>query len=302
MDITKGFVTLAVGHERYYKLAANLLKSYKLRTNEHYPFAIFADRQNEYTRMFDKVIILEQPSYSYNDKLQMLNNPPFTHNIFIDADCIVYGDINTYWEHYIGNIQYTCGVRCFGKSLPTTSTEGWFNINDIGEYKDKITFIPQMHGGIIFFTDDHITKKIYNLSQCIAENYSKYKFKYFNSPADEPILALCMAINNIHPIELSSSESEKAFCFYPTVCKIRTTNTHRCLLDVSPDGNRWISNVKLLHWQNVNTQKPIYRIEVAKLSINYNFILAILYYFYHSSYFLNNQIHRIIRKIKQVCH
>lgn len=35
-----GFVTLAVGDDRYYKLAANLLQSYRLNGNCDAPFAI----------------------------------------------------------------------------------------------------------------------------------------------------------------------------------------------------------------------------------------------------------------------
>lgn len=75
----------------------------------------------------------------------MLNNPPFDENIFIDADCLVYKDINRYWDYFPEK-----GVTCFGKALPLTSHKGWFEIGDIGEYKEKISFIPQMHGGVIF--------------------------------------------------------------------------------------------------------------------------------------------------------
>lgn len=44
----KGFVTLAVGDEKYFRLAANLLNSYKLQTLYPMPFAIIADRENKY--------------------------------------------------------------------------------------------------------------------------------------------------------------------------------------------------------------------------------------------------------------
>ena len=97
-----GFVTLAVGDERYYQLAANLLRSYRLNGNCQAPFAIFADRENEYTAMFDKVVLMQSPHRSYLDKLEMLATPPFEHNIFIDADCLIYNDINSFgmqrWE------------------------------------------------------------------------------------------------------------------------------------------------------------------------------------------------------------
>ena len=45
----KGFVTLAVGDERYYKLAFNLLLSYRYHNKSSIPFAIIADRKNKYT-------------------------------------------------------------------------------------------------------------------------------------------------------------------------------------------------------------------------------------------------------------
>ena len=96
----RGFVTLAVGDEKYYKLATNLLNSYKYNTKNFMPFAIIADRCNEYTEKFDKVVLLERATYSYMDKLEMLNHPPYDENIFIDADCLAYGDINEFWRYF----------------------------------------------------------------------------------------------------------------------------------------------------------------------------------------------------------
>lgn len=98
----RGFVTLAVGDEKYYKLAENLLHSYKYHTKKPFPFAIVADRENSVTAQFDKVVILDNPSCSYMDKLEMLQMPLFNENIFIDSDCLAYSDLNYYWK-YMGN-------------------------------------------------------------------------------------------------------------------------------------------------------------------------------------------------------
>lgn len=207
-----GFVTLAVGDERYYKLAANLLRSYRLNGNSDAPFAIFADRENQYTAMFDKVILMKMPYLSYLDKLEMLQNPLFEHNIFIDADCLIYNDVSLLLQK-----SGRGGVYCFGRALSLSSTEGWFLLNDIGEYRQQIRFIPSMHGGIIFFSQDKLTKKIYRLSMKISAEYSNYRFKYFDKPADEPILALASAICDCPPVELGDEEIGAAFCFLPTV-------------------------------------------------------------------------------------
>lgn len=256
---TRGFVTLAVGNEKYYKLAANLLKSYRFHIKEQYPFAIYCDRENEYTKLFDKVIILNNPTCTYLDKLMMFKKAAFDENIFIDADCLVYGDINLYWEYMPEK-----GISCFGKSLPLDSHDGWFEKEDIGEYKEQVNFIPQMHGGIIFFRNDKYALNIYELALKIAENYHQYKFKYFSEPADEPLLALSMAVNGIRPIEVAADKQKKMFLFYPTVQKIHC-NINRGILEFSNDGSDWEKNVLLCHWQNVFTNTPIYSKEILRL-------------------------------------
>lgn len=44
--VLRGFVTIATGDEKYYKLAFNLLRSYKLHcTGEKLPFAVICDRK-----------------------------------------------------------------------------------------------------------------------------------------------------------------------------------------------------------------------------------------------------------------
>ena len=87
---TRGFVTIATGKEHYYRIAGNLLRSYRLNAGR-YPFAIICDRENEYTAEFDKVVRMEKPTNSYMDKLRLFDCLPFEETIFIDADCLVYG-------------------------------------------------------------------------------------------------------------------------------------------------------------------------------------------------------------------
>lgn len=289
----KGFVTLAVGHEYYYQLAVNLLNSYKkFATDFRLPFAIFADRENQYTAQFDDIIILSSPSKSYMDKLQMLETPPYHENIFIDADCLAYGNLNFYWKYLSG----LGGIRCFGSSHPLNFADGWFKFSDIGEYKNKISYIPKMHGGIIYFCNDELSKAIMQDAMDIAKNYKKYHFKYFENPADEPILALATTINECHPIELSSTLQKRMFCFLPACNGVRY-NISKGELSYLDSGVR-IKKVFLLHWQNFNTRKRKYYIEILRLrneSIFIIYVKSLIYTFRHSLYFLTKAIYRICR-------
>ena len=84
--MTKGFVTMATGDERYYKMAVNLLNSYRYFTKKPYKFAIISDQKNEYTDQFDDVVIIENAQKNYMDKIRLLEICPYDENIFIDAD------------------------------------------------------------------------------------------------------------------------------------------------------------------------------------------------------------------------
>lgn len=287
----RGFVTLAVGDVKYYKLAANLLISYRKSNNcSSEKFAIFCDKENEYTKLFDKVIIIEKPYFSYMDKLIMLSNPPFEKNIFIDADCLIFNDANIYWDYFPKK-----GVSCFGQALSLESKDGWFELDNIGEYRDRVKFIPNMHGGIIFFNKDNVTKEIYELSLEVADNYDKYTFKYFEKPADEPILALCMAVFDIKPIALEKSINKKAYIFYPIAKKVMSNINKNKLSYISKDGDL-VSDVILCHYQNYNTQKLQYKIEECRLH-NKN-VFSYIFVFIMRLYSIS--IKRLINKLKRM--
>ena len=86
---TRGFVTMAVGKDYYYLLAKNLLISYKFHNPAPFPFAIICDKENETSALFDDVVIIDSPSYSYLDKLRLAELAPYDETIFIDADSLM---------------------------------------------------------------------------------------------------------------------------------------------------------------------------------------------------------------------
>ena len=56
--MTRGMITIATVDVHYYRIAANLLLSYRIFSDNPLPFAIIAEEENEYTALFDKVIIM----------------------------------------------------------------------------------------------------------------------------------------------------------------------------------------------------------------------------------------------------
>ena len=98
--MTKGFVTIATGDDRYYRIAVNLLRSYRKNCEKPMPFAVIADRVNEFTDEFDDVIILDNPTLSWMDKMRLLDSCPYDENLVLDADCLVYQDINFFGIYF----------------------------------------------------------------------------------------------------------------------------------------------------------------------------------------------------------
>ena len=156
--MTKGFITIATGKEEFYILAHNLLRSYRYFCKQPLPFAILADRENEYTAEFDDCIIFpDGASNSYLDKLRLAEFAPYDVTIFIDADCLAYGDLNILFEHF----KEADDFSCFGRVLPLDDKTGWFEHENLGELREKVSSVVGRHGGIYYMRTGETARKVF---------------------------------------------------------------------------------------------------------------------------------------------
>ena len=248
---TRGFATIATGKEHYYKIAHNLLCSYRLHAGE-YPFAIICDRENKYTAAFDKTVRVEDPAYSYMDKLRLFDCLPYDETIFIDADCLVYGDIDSWWELF----EKAGDFSVFGCAYDDLTTDkGWFMTEGMGKYRDSINFVPSFSGGVYYLRNTETCSKVFETAREAAANYKDYPFAIFKDPADEPVIALGMAVTNCRPVECSDvgNYTYKRFCN----ADIAVPRAEWCYRDI------W-RPIKLIHWGNFGTMKAFYLTEASK--------------------------------------
>lgn len=199
MAQTRGFITVATGKEQYYKIAQNLLRSYRFTTKEPLPFAIFCEEENEYTKEFDEVRVYPKATRSYLDKLEMFELLPFDINIFIDADCLAFSDINRLFDIFESADDFCC----YGRVLSLDDKTGWFEYDNLNENLQKqIDYVVGLHGGIYYMRKTEKCKKVLEDAKRFSKNYADYKFKgKFETPGDEPVVALSMAVNNCKPIQ-----------------------------------------------------------------------------------------------------
>lgn len=190
----KGFVTVATGSDKYYWLAANLYLSYKKRGSGEYPFALICDRENEYSAMFDDVILVDDIRKSTVDKL-LMRYSPYRESIFIDADTLILRDIDDLWDVFADQDD----VSVFGCTLPLDSQLGWFTYEGSGKYKPQIRYLISMNGGIYYFRKTERAHRVFQQALDIIGDYDTIDFKYFDTPQDEPLMAMSMVLNGCVP-------------------------------------------------------------------------------------------------------
>lgn len=248
---SRGFVTIATGKDHYYRIANNLLCSYRLNAGR-YPFAIICDRENEHTKAFDKVMLMKDPANSYMDKLRLFDFLPYDETIFIDADCLVYGDIDHWWDLF--EKAGDCSV--FGCAYDDLDTElGWFRTEGMGKYREKIRFVPSFSGGVYYLRNTQTCAEVFETAKEAASHYSDYPFAIFKRPADEPVIALGMAVMDCRPVDC---EEVGLYTYH------RYTRS-----DITIPRAEWYYKntwrpIILIHWGNFGSQKAFYLFEAAK--------------------------------------
>ena len=296
----RGFVTIATGHERYYALARNLLRSYRCFAETPVPFAIIADRENEYTAEFNHVILISDASNSYNDKLKLFRELPYEETIFIDADSLAYGDLNAWWDIF----QNAGDFSLFGYAWRDLNCgRGWFIPSGMKEYQKDISFIPDFNGGVYYMRNTHACEQVFNIANHCAEHYHDYRFNDFVDPADEPVLALGMAVCGFEPIDMPGE-----LVFAPPKKKLDADiSVPRAVFHPSADKSY---PVRLIHFSNYRTQLSFYRNEVIKLEndlgqSNVDYIHRIPDALRYSLLRISDVrpfYRRVVRKVKRVLH
>lgn len=287
--MTRGFITIATGKEMYFQFALNLLRSYRLYSADPLPFAIACDQENAYTAQFDRVVRMENAHSSFFDKFELLKTAPFDETIFIDSDCLAYGDLNEYWKYFENADDFSAA----GTNYPIDSERGLFQADGIGEYQGRVSWKPDIHGGLYFIRKGPVCDAIYEDCQNIARNYDSYRWPDFCAPyADEPVLCLAMAANGCHAMEADPKNYGIPWEVTNLSCDIFTG---KCTY--ATDWHPQVPHGLMIHWSVRYCKKPLYIFEAEKLSCmvkngttppapRLNFVQTILYRWKVRYYFL----------------
>lgn len=260
MDTAKGFITVATGKEWYYKMAHNLLLSYRYHTKSQTPFAILCDRENEWTADFDFVVIIENPAFSYFDKMRILDLSPFDETIFIDADSLVYRDLSSLW----GMFEDGPDVGVLGTTLPLDDGLGWWDIDNLGEVKGRVEYKLTCQGGVYYVRNRGKDIQAF-IETChfIAEHYLEYHFRVLEDAySDEMIFSLASCVHHYKPV----MDWVDVFAYFPAVELFKKDILSGIVVFGWPHSSEPFQDSVLIHFGTANARyKWLYNKEVFKL-------------------------------------
>ncbi len=256
--MTCGFITLATGKKQYYKAAVRLLQSYRLH-NGKCRFCIVCDKENKYTKYFDDVILLDNCNFDYRDKFQLLNIAPYDKNIFIEPDCLIYNNIDSFWDMFKNATPFSA----FGYN--EGSIGFWFESQDLIKEKFGINCIPIFNPGYLYIEKGELCKKIHRDALRISQNIIssdefKNESKIFHNTnlRDDPILCLAMEINKC---KCAAAQTEGKCMSLPSVIKFNALSMAKGMLDVTYNLNGETVNIKncnLLHFSSRRLSEWLY--------------------------------------------
>lgn len=257
--MTRGFITIATGSEMYFQLAKNLLLSYKLFCDSPVPFAILCDKENEYTALFDKAILFQKTGHAYFDKFELLKLAPYDETIFIDADCLAYGNLNEFWDYFGDAPDFSAA----GTNYPIDSHQGLFRKEEVMEYADRVHWKPDIHGGLYYIRRGALCDAIYTDCQNIVSHYQDFRWPDYCAPyADEPVLCLAMAANGVRTLE--ADPQNYGIPWEVTQMEVDIF-TGKCTY-----ATQWhplVPQGRMIHWSVRYCKKPLYRFEAEKVHL-----------------------------------
>ncbi len=194
----KCVLTIATGKRIYIEMAATLARSYRA-TNRvtQIPFVIATDRPDLVPRDLRNLVIVKlDPDVhgsGFETKLWMDQLSPATQTLYVDADCLIAGDISDVFSVFRGR-----GVSAVGKSV----SEGeWFGSIQDRCARLKLPSIPLFVGAIYYFDQSLGAHEIFQSARTLAASYDELGLVRLRMKKnEEPLVSIAMAMFGQSPV------------------------------------------------------------------------------------------------------
>lgn len=265
-------ITIATGKVLYINFAINLARSFHYwHVDTDIGFRIVTDRPELFPPDVGSksTIVTVRPGElgdGFSSKLFLDRLAPDGQTLFIDGDCLIFGDLSPVFERFKGR-----SVSVVGGYV---SSGEWFG--DVATIckKFSVPHLPKFNGGLYYLEKGDVANSVYQRARDIEPQYDDIGFvRLRNKPNDEVIMALAMQLEGLVPIaDDGTILSDPLAC--PGKYKINV-ETGEALL-VNPPlphimHRSWYPFHKvsplIVHFLGAHTEDFLYKTETAKLPL-----------------------------------
>ena len=190
----RGVITLAYGPPRFVEQARSLAHSLDLHA-PHLHRTLVTDSDDPSIRKLFSEVIAYRPEFGsgVRQKVFLDHYSPYEETLFIDSDCLVLGNLDSFWAAFAGQSFGIPGHRY----LKRGEVDPYLDVDHVLDTL-KVSKLPKFNGGAYYFTRSAQTKDFFNTARNFLENFSSLGLSEFrrNGPADEAIYSLAMAVHD----------------------------------------------------------------------------------------------------------
>jgi hypothetical protein len=199
MSDQRSVLTIATGKPLYINLAVNLARSFYLwHKTADITFSIVTDHPELLPAdIASKATVLAikpgELGEGFSSKLFLDKVASEGQTLFIDSDCLIFGDLSPVFEKFKG-----MSVAVVGNYI---SSGEWF-----GDIKTicknfNVPHLPKFNGGLYYLENGAAATRVYERARNIEKQYDEIGFvRLRNRPNDEVIMALAMQLENMKPL------------------------------------------------------------------------------------------------------
>lgn len=198
-DGKRQVLTIATGKKIYIDMAVNLARSFIVWHNDSdITFTLVTDQiqhlpEDVKARIQIKEIKQNEFGKGFSPKLSLDRFAGEGQTLFIDSDCLIYGNVSPVFEKFRGH-----AVSVIGNYI---SNGEWFgNVASICT-KLGVEKLPKFNGGVYYLEQGEMARKVYSKARELEKSYDDIGFVRLRSrPNDEVLVAAAMALNAQEPV------------------------------------------------------------------------------------------------------
>jgi hypothetical protein len=199
MKDNRSVLTMATGKKLYVDMAVNLARSFRLWHHDNeITFHLATDMQYyipKDVKKYIEIIPLEPDELGkgFSPKLHLDKLARPGQTLFIDSDCLIYGNLNPVFKAFEGHHVSVVGTYI--------ANGEWFGDVPSICKKFNVAHLPKFNGGIYYLEQGAESKQVYETARKLEAGYDDIGFiRLRGRPNDEVLMALAMELHHETPI------------------------------------------------------------------------------------------------------